>query len=42
VTSYTVLILPIAVQEIALATWLIVRGCSPRPAAARPLANCAA
>src|SRR5690242_2658742 len=42
VTSYTALILPIAVQEIALAAWLIVRGFSPRAAEARPLASCAA
>jgi hypothetical protein len=35
VTSYTALILPIAVQEIALAAWLILRGFSPRAVPAR-------
>jgi hypothetical protein len=34
VTSYTILIVPIAVQEIALAVWLILRGFDPR--AVRP------
>ena len=29
VTSYTILILPIAVQEIVLVAWLIFRGFSP-------------
>jgi hypothetical protein len=35
VTSYTTLVLPIAVQEIALAAWLILRGFSPRVIPAR-------
>jgi hypothetical protein len=39
VASYTALILPIAVQEIALAAWLILRGFSPRAAEARTLAS---
>jgi Domain of unknown function (DUF4386) len=37
VTSYTVLILPIAAQEITMGTWLILRGFSPRPAQAPAL-----
>ena len=32
VTSYTILILPIAAQETALAAWLLLRGFSPRAA----------
>jgi hypothetical protein len=35
VTSYTTLILPIGVQEIVLAAWLILRGFSPRALPAR-------
>jgi hypothetical protein len=39
VTSYTVLILPIAIQEIALAAWLVLRGFSPAAAQARATAG---
>jgi hypothetical protein len=39
VTSYTILILPIAVQEIALAAWLILRGFGPHAAQARAVAG---
>ena len=37
VTSYTILILPIAAQEITMGAWLILRGFSPRPAQAPAL-----
>jgi hypothetical protein len=39
VTSYTTLVLPIAVQEIALAAWLILRGFSPRVIPARAVSS---
>jgi hypothetical protein len=41
VTSYTTLVLPIAVQEIALAAWLILRGFSPRVIPARAVSGLA-
>ncbi len=37
VTAYTILILPIAAQEITMGAWLILRGFSPRPAQATAL-----
>jgi hypothetical protein len=39
VTSYTTLVLPVAVQETALAAWLILRGFSPRAIPARAVSG---
>jgi len=36
VTGYTFLILPIAIQEMALALWLLIKGFSPSPSEGCP------